>query len=299
VNATSVRIEVVKLFTSTHDNFGQTAGIRDGASHCAKILSVFYDNLDTSDPNDPEVIIKIDTTNAFNTTCRALTLNVLSGRASRDYVCGLKKGQAIPTCENLSNLFCYFKAMRTCHAGLRYFEWDGQVHLVKGKTGGQQGDPLEMLIFNLTIHNLWGRVLAKFQAVAYADEGYIKGKLSVALRILAELKRVLKEDAGLELNVSKTSILPKGTTQQAVFDAAHISASFCHEGFVGIGVPIGTDAFVQNFVAKTCRAITDDVEKLDAIQDGFIHYQLLRFCQATRLQYTNSHILLHNRCVLQ
>jgi hypothetical protein len=42
----------------------------------------------------------------------------------------------------------------------------------------------------------------------------------------------------------------------------------------------------------------DDVEKLDAIQDGFIHYQLLRFCQATRLQYTNSHILLRNRCVL-
>jgi hypothetical protein len=62
--------------------------------------------------------------------------------------------------------------------------------------------------------------------------------------------------------------------------------------FVGIGVPIGTDAFVRNFVAKTCRAITDDVEKLDAFQDGFIHYQLLRFCQATRLQYLNSHILL-------
>ena len=75
-------------------------------------------------------------------------------------------------------------------------------------------------------------------------------------------------------------------------------ASFCPEGFVGIGMPIGTDAFVQNIVAKTCRAIIDDVDKLDAIQDGFIYYQLLRFCQATRLQYTNSHILLRNRCVL-
>ena len=65
--------------------------------------------------------------------------------------------------------------------------------------------------------------------------------------------------------------------------------------FFGIGVPIGTDVFVQNFVAKTCRSIIDDVEKLDAIQDGFIHYQLLRFCQDTRLQYFNSHILLGNR----
>ena len=64
-------------------------------------------------------------------------------------------------------------------------------------------------------------------------------------------------------------------------------------------MPIGTDAFVRSFVAKTCRDIIDDVEKLDAIQDAFIHFQLLRFCQATRLQYINSHIMLPNRCVLQ
>ena len=64
-------------------------------------------------------------------------------------------------------------------------------------------------------------------------------------------------------------------------------------------MPIVTDAFVRSFVAKTCRDIIDDVEKLDAIQDGFIHYQLLRFCQATRLQYINSHIMLNNRSVLQ
>ena len=128
--------------------------------------------------------------------------------------------------------------------------------------------------------------------VAYADDGYIKAKLSVALRVLAELKLVFKEDAGLELNVAKTSVLPKGVSQQSVFDETqyiiqatptltHLSGdmlitSFFPEGFVGVGVPIGTDAFVRNFVAKTCRALIDDVEKLDAIQDGFIHYQLLR-----------------------
>ncbi len=37
---------------------------------CDQILSVFNDNLDTSDPNDPEVIIKVDICNAFNTACR-------------------------------------------------------------------------------------------------------------------------------------------------------------------------------------------------------------------------------------
>ena len=123
----------------------------------------------------------------------------------------------------LTNLFGYFKAMGRCHSKLRYFDWDGQVHLAKGKTGGQQGNPLEMLIFNLTIHHLWGRVLAKFQearAIAYADDGYIKAKLSIALQVLTELKAVFKTDAGLELNVAKTSILPKGVTAQAAFDMA-------------------------------------------------------------------------------
>jgi hypothetical protein len=76
-------------------------------------------------------------------------------------------------------------------------------------------------------------------------------------------------------------------------------ASFCPEGFVGIGVQIGTDTFARNFVVKTCRSIIDDVQKLDVIQDGFTHYQILRFYQDTRLQYINSHILLGNRCVLQ
>ncbi len=52
-------------------------------------------------------------------------------------------------------------------------------------------------------------------------------------------------------------------------------------------------------MAKKCRDIIDDVEKIDSIQDDFIHCQLIRFCQATRLQYVNSHIMLGNRCVLQ
>jgi hypothetical protein len=138
----------------------------------------------------------------------------------------------------------------------------------------------------------------------------------VSLQVLVDLKSVFKTDDGLEINVSKTSILPsKGVTVQVAFDMTqtimqaipnlvHLSSdvlldSFCPECFIGIGVPIDTDAFVQSFGSKTCRDIIDDVEKLDAIQDGFIHYQLLRFCQATRLQYINSHIMLNNRSVLQ
>jgi hypothetical protein len=145
---------------------------------------------------DTDVIIKIDISNAFNTTDRALTLYVLGGRASRDYACGLKEGQAIFTGENLSNFFGYFKAMRTCHVRLRCFDWDRQVHLAKGKSAGQQGESLEKslekLIFNLTIHHLWRHVLAKHpqaRALAYADDGCIKARMSVALQVLADLNK--------------------------------------------------------------------------------------------------------------
>ena len=138
------------------------------------------------------MIIKIDVSNVFNTTDRDLTVDMISGRVSHDYTCGLKRGDVIPTVDTLTNLFDYFKVMHTCHGKLRYFDWGGQVHLVKGKTGGQQGDPLEMLIFNLslTIHHLRGRVLAKFQetrVISYTDDVYIKDKLSVTLQVLVEL----------------------------------------------------------------------------------------------------------------
>jgi hypothetical protein len=90
--------------------------------------------------------------------------------------------------------------------------------------------------------------------------------LSVSLQVLVELKCVLKEDEGLDLNISKTDILPKTITQQAIFDVehdfindtpqlTHLSGevsldSFHPDGFVDIGVPIVTDTFVKQFVPK-------------------------------------------------
>ena len=57
------------------------------------------------DLNDPEVIINIDISNVFNSTCRVLTLDIISGWTSHDYVCGIRKGDDIVTNETLSNMF--------------------------------------------------------------------------------------------------------------------------------------------------------------------------------------------------
>jgi hypothetical protein len=106
---------------------------------------------------------------------------------------------------------------------LHYFDYCGNVLDIWGKTGGQQGDPLEMIVFCLTVHHLWGLTLAKHNqdacAVAYADDGYIKAKLSVNLEVLSDIKQVLKEDAGLALN-DKTKILIKGISAADAHAAA-------------------------------------------------------------------------------
>jgi hypothetical protein len=150
---------------------------------------------------------------------------------------------------------------------------------------------------------------------------------------------VLKEDADLALSFDKTKILVKGISaadahqmrnslpessehrnpstesSKTIISSARVphrtslprapqspalSRVLCSWRLhISLGVPICTDAFIQHFVKDKCQVVMEDVEKLDNIQDGFIHYQLIRFCQATRLQYLNSHVLLANQNVLQ
>ena len=52
-----------------------------------------------------------------------------------------------------------------------------------------------------------------------------------------------------------------------------------------VWVPIGNDEWVQQFVQEKAAAVQVDVGKLDIISDGLIHYQMLRFCQNTRLAF--------------
>jgi hypothetical protein len=125
--ANAVRGPISRIFTSTHEIFLQTAGLQDGASHCAKILSSMYAALN-SDPSDPDVIIKLDISNAFNALCRQPTLDVLGGNASCYCACGLKEGDNIETvCGELRNMFEYFRAMRTTKSHLRNFDYCGKV----------------------------------------------------------------------------------------------------------------------------------------------------------------------------
>ncbi len=105
--------------------------------------------------------------------------------------------------------------------------------------------------FCLTIHHLWGRTLDKHNhdacAVAYADDGYIKAKLSVALEVLSDIKLVLKEDAGLDINdkiVKGITAAEAHAAAQRLLNAhpslAHLDPlltpkAFVDNGYIGLG----------------------------------------------------------------
>ena len=64
-----------------------------------------------------------------------------------------------------------------------------------------------------------------------------------------------------------------------------MDAGISTAGLCVAGVPTGKDEWVQQFVQEKAAAVLVDVGKLDIISDGLIHFQMLRFCQKTRLAF--------------
>ena len=67
---------------------------------------------------------------------------------------------------------------------------------------------------------------------------------------------------------------------------------FTVTGIEVLGTPIGTDAYIQDFVAQNTIKIMRDVEKLEPLTDGFTHFQLVQKTMNTRTQYMSANISL-------
>ena len=52
-------------------------------------------------------------------------------------------------------------------------------------------------------------------------------------------------------------------------------------GIEVLGTPIGTDAYIKNFVTENSIKIMKDVEKLEPLTDAFTHFQLIKMTQNT------------------
>ena len=274
--------EASKFFTDSVPNFMQCAsGLRDGTTKCAQLLRAF--DSEPSDGDQP-AILEIDIVNAFNAAARQAAFDTLAGTASRDYDQGrVKRGDNLPSFLGLRHLFGYWRAMHDTAATLRYVSADGQVHHIEGSTGGQQGDPLEMMRFCATIHPVWARVMARHpnaRALAFADDGFVRSSLLECLHILAELKSAFKEDLDLDICLPKCKIYIKGARLQDAQEevrrfleadpALHCLKEILEihddpadnvvqvDGMVCVGVPIGSPAFMQAFVADKTRKMVQD-----------------------------------------
>jgi hypothetical protein len=220
-------------------------------------------------------------------------------------------GDDIPTIKELRPFLGYFNAMHSTASNNRYRDPRGHTHHVKDTTGGQQGDGLEMMRYSLSQHPIMGRVFARHRnarGVGFADDLNIYASLKTALKVVVEMRQRLGEDAKLSFNMTKVKIYILGVTRERARELVlhHIEQDPSLEslrelyeqdlakpeldiitvtGLKCVGVPLGTPEFVNAFVRSKADAIEQDVQNLRIVQDPKIHYDLLRFCQHTRLAF--------------
>ena len=133
------------------------------------------------DDEDPTIICQIDFSNAFQMQSRQLGTNdCILGVASRTYDQErVQIGDPLPHLEPLKKF--------------------------------------EMTRFCLTVHPNWGRVLSRHsatQGAGYADDAYLMGKIKPTLLALADAVRSFKEDAYLEVCLSKCTIYMPGISKE-------------------------------------------------------------------------------------
>jgi hypothetical protein len=159
---------VVKKCIETYENFKQLILSKDGVSHCLYLLNTAYSDpsfTSAEDAEDPMVIMQLDIKNAFGCLCARLVLDVLSGKASRDYACDIKVDEEFETAvHELRAYFGFFKLARACESVLRFYSYDGTTNYLKLKTGGLQGDCPEFMIFCIVTLHLWGILFRKYRA---------------------------------------------------------------------------------------------------------------------------------------
>jgi len=152
---------------------------------------------------------------------------------------------------------------------MRFSDNQGVTHHLSCSKGGQQGDGLETIRFAVTVHPSIGRVCERHlgcKVVVICDDIFILARLSEALSCAAEMKKILKADLDMDLNVPKFNVFfpdPSFSLDTArsaldlavradpsLADLAAMGAGVSTDGMRVAGVPVGVDAWVKNFLAK-------------------------------------------------
>jgi hypothetical protein len=251
--------------------------------------------------------------------CRQASFDTLTGKATKPYDdARVQPGDDIPTIKELRPFLGCFNAMHSSASNNRCRDHPGRTHHVKGTTGGQQGDGLEMMCYILSQHPIMGRVFARHRSArgaGFADDLNIYAALKSALKVLVEMRQRLGEDAKLSFNITRVKIYIPGVTRERAreFVLQHIDQDPSLEslrelyeqdlakpefdiitvtGLKCVGVPMGTPEFVNAFVRSKAHAIEQDAQKLRIVQDPKIHYDCCAFVNTRALHFSPETCLL-------
>jgi len=298
-------LAVADYLLGQYDDFLQFAGQKDGATRCAQIVQLLLVNHVDHDVSDPLVAVQLDASNALCSVSRQPQFDVLSGKASRTYDDGkVQVGAELPRPPTLDKYWGYFLSMQGNASTLRFSDNQRVTHHLPCSKGVRQGDGLETIRFAVTVHPSIGRVCERHlgcKVGGMCDDIFIIARLSKALPCAAEMKKILKADLDMDLNMPKFNVFFPDTSfsldtarsaldlavraDPSLADLAAMGAGVSTDGMRVAGVPVGVDAWVKIFVAKKARSVITDVAKLDVVSDGLIHNQLLNFCQNARMAF--------------
>jgi hypothetical protein len=245
--------------------------------------------------------VQTDVKNAFNEATRHAAFDTVNDKASKPYDNrNVQPGENILTFPELRHAFPYFRSMHSDHSINWFFDHKDVSHTIYGTTGGQQGDPLEMLRFCVTTHPIWARIMNRSpttQGAAFADDCFLMDTLPQVLRVAADSQKSFSADADLDLQPAKFNIHVKGVSHEHAReliekfidsdDYLTCLRPLLDDAFGCIqadslrvaGVPIGSDAFVTNYVRSKALDLVQDVDKLDIMKDPLTKYHSFKYCQ--------------------
>ena len=259
------------------------------------------------------VIAACDNKNGFNNASRSLMFDCLAGKASRDYSDVIKVGDNLP-CPTGFKHFKAFISFVTClyaPASLyNYIGEDGVAYPVHSTAGFHQGCALSSFLFSLTVFPIVGKLLRgnrESLGASFLDNHFVLGPLNKVLPTIAALDSA-SSDTGMWLNpVDSFLHIPSWrgkdpSTYEHILQRMRVQYpgvlsdkedngnktpgfEINNEGIKALGVPVGTDAFIQPILDKRVNTVKDKLQRLVHIPDGRIWASLLRTCYALMPAY--------------
>ena len=179
-----------------------------------------------------------------------------------------------------------------------YYWWDdgGTRHTIAQGEGCEQGDALAPALFALGQHA--GLLAAATQLqpgetlAAYLDDLYILTSPTRARTCLDAVSRAVHAHSGIAANLGKTRVFhraggppPPGIRDLGpdVWCGGEQPPEEC--GFLALGTPIGTPAYVQGASADRLRRQADFLRELPHLPDLQAAWLLLTYCAAPRAQH--------------